>query len=121
MRGKFEGTQAHAEEAVEFIDVRAVLVGDINPQAVVGKTDAFGIQTAIVGVSGIVIGIEIVRVEDASRSSGIKSRIVRRSTREFCRTWSSFPQLKPPAQGNLDGAPSREGAVPALRFGRDFK
>src|SRR4029077_311955 len=60
VRGKFEGTQAHAEEAVELINVRAVLVRDINPQAVVGKTDAFGIQTAIVGVSGIVIGIEIV-------------------------------------------------------------
>ena len=55
--GEFEGAQAHAKEPVKFIDVRAVLVGDVNPKAVVGNPDTFGVQAAIVGVAGIAVGV----------------------------------------------------------------
>jgi hypothetical protein len=61
VRGKFETPKTYPEQAVEFIDVGTVLVGDINPEAVVGKTDAFGIQAAIVGVARDAVRVKRVR------------------------------------------------------------
>ncbi len=60
MRGKFEAPQTQTEDAIELIDVRSVFVGNINSETIVGKTDAFRIQSAIIGIAGVAVRIESV-------------------------------------------------------------
>ena len=46
--GQLEGAKAQAGEAIELVDVGAVLVGDENAAAVVGDADAFRIEAGVV-------------------------------------------------------------------------
>jgi hypothetical protein len=60
MRGKLKGPQTQTEDAIELIDVRTVFVGNINSETIVGETDAFRVQAAIIGIAGVTVWIESV-------------------------------------------------------------
>ena len=55
-----EGAQPESTEACEFVNIRAVFVGDEDAEAVVRHTYAFRIEPPIARVAGSAIGIEVI-------------------------------------------------------------
>ncbi len=57
---QLERAKAHAEQAVELIHVRTVFVGDEDAPAIIGKAHPFGVEAGIVGIAGVMVGIEVI-------------------------------------------------------------
>src|SRR6266480_1377071 len=60
MGGKLERAESNAGKAIEFIDVRAVFVGDVDAEAIVGDANAVCIEAGIAGIAGRLGRIEVV-------------------------------------------------------------
>ena len=58
--GQSIAAHAGALDAVELIDVGAVLVRDEDAEAVVGEADALRIEAGVAGISGVLIGVVVV-------------------------------------------------------------
>src|SRR5580765_344042 len=57
---ELKGAEADSGDAVEFVDVGAVFVGDVDASAVIGDSQAFGVEASVEGIAGVLSGVEIV-------------------------------------------------------------
>src|SRR5262249_34865107 len=58
--GQLKRPSALAGITVEFVDVRPVLIGDVDVTPVIRDAQAFRVITGIVGIARVLCGIEIV-------------------------------------------------------------
>src|SRR5262249_36745290 len=60
---------------VKFVDIWSVLIGDVNMTPVIGNAQAFGVVPGIVGIAGVVCGIEVVGAPgEVKPGSGVDRR-----------------------------------------------
>src|SRR5262249_24288415 len=59
-RRKLERSDARSRNPIELIDVRAIFVRDENAHPVARNPQSLGVETGILGIAGVLIGLEVV-------------------------------------------------------------